>query len=74
MTATTSYKVLTTAEMEALERDGSFAGSPVDLADGFVHLSTAEQLAETIERHFAGQDRLHLVAVDVAALGDAIRW
>ncbi|WP_068076456.1 DUF952 domain-containing protein [Novosphingobium lentum] len=69
-----AYKVLTRAQMAELEAQGSFAGAPVDLADGFVHLSTAAQLAETIDRHFAGQDSLHIVAVDVEALGDAIRW
>ena len=41
-----AYKVLTAAEMAALEHEGSFAGAPVDLADGFIHLSTAEQLDE----------------------------
>lgn len=53
---------------------GHFAGAPVDLADGYIHLSAAEQLAGTLDRHFAGQEALHLVAVDLAALGDAVRW
>jgi uncharacterized protein (DUF952 family) len=69
----TAYKVLTSAEMEALEAD-SFGGSPADLADGFVHLSTAAQLAETIDRHYAGQARLWLAAVDLAAFGESVRW
>ncbi|TKD51023.1 DUF952 domain-containing protein [Sphingomonas baiyangensis] len=73
-TPTTAYKVLTGAQMAALERDGSFAGAPVDLADGYVHLSTAAQLAGTVDKHFAGQDDLHVAAVDLAALGDAVRW
>jgi uncharacterized protein (DUF952 family) len=71
---TTAFKVLTSEQMASLEHEGSFGGAPVDLADGFIHLSTADQLAETIERHFAGQDDLHLVAVDLDALGEAIRW
>jgi len=70
----TAYKVLTAEQMAALERDGTFAGAPVDLADGYIHLSTADQLAETIDKHFAGQDDLHIVAVDLAANGDNIRW
>jgi uncharacterized protein (DUF952 family) len=69
-----AYKVLTADQLAALERDGSFAGAPVDLADGFIHLSTADQLAETIDRHFAGQDDLQLVAVDLDAHGDAVKW
>lgn len=69
-----AYKVLTADQMAALERDGTFAGAPVDLADGYIHLSTAEQLEETVSKHFAGQLGLHIAAVDLAALGEAVRW
>lgn len=69
-----AYKVLTAPQMEALERDGTFAGAPVDLADGYIHLSTAEQLEETVRKHFAGQENLHIAAVDLATLGDAVKW
>ncbi len=69
-----AYKVLTADQMAALERDGRFAGAPVDAADGYIHLSTAAQLTETVAKHFAGQDDLHVVAVDLAAHGDEVRW
>lgn len=72
--ALTAYKVLTAKEMATLERDGSFAGAPVDLADGYIHLSTADQLTETVDKHFAGQGGLHVAAVDLAAQGDRVRW
>ena len=71
---TTVYKVLTADEMAALERDGRFDGSDADKRDGFVHLSTADQLDATVAKHFAGRDDLHLVAVDVEAHGDKLRW
>lgn len=58
-------------EAEAL---GRFTGAPVDRADGFIHFSTAEQVAETAARHFAGQDDLLLVAVEADALGPALRF
>jgi len=74
MTPATAFKVLTDAQMTALEHDGSFSGAPVDLADGYVHLSTFEQLTETVTRHFAGQDDLHVAEVDLDALGDAVKW
>lgn len=74
MSEALAYKVLTADQMAALERDGRFDGAPVDLADGYVHLSTAAQLAGTIDRHFAGQHDLHLAAVDLDAAGSAIRW
>lgn len=70
----TAYKVLTAEQMAALEQDGRFGGAPVDVADGYIHLSTAEQLAETIDKHFAGQDDLHIAAVDLAAHGDKVKW
>lgn len=69
-----AYKVLTAEQMAALLANGSFAGAPVDLADGYIHLSTAEQVDETVGKHFAGQNRLHIAAVDLTALGDAVRW
>lgn len=69
-----AYKVLTAEQMARLEADGTFAGAPVDLADGYIHMSTADQLDETVSKHFAGQDDLHIAAVDLEALGDAVRW
>ncbi|MDF0488566.1 DUF952 domain-containing protein [Sphingomonas sp. H39-1-10] len=70
---TTAYKVLTAEQMGTLE-GGSFAGAPIDLADGYIHLSTAAQLTETVDKHFAGQSDLHVAAVDLDALGDAVKW
>ncbi|WP_028965861.1 DUF952 domain-containing protein [Sphingomonas phyllosphaerae] len=70
----TAYKVLTAEQMAALEQDGRFGGAPVDVADGYIHLSTAEQLAKTVDKHFAGQDDLHIAAVDLAAHGDKVKW
>ena len=71
---TTAYKILSDTEMEALERDGSFAGAPVDLQDGYVHLSTCDQLQGTLDKHFAGRADLWIAAVDLDALGDTIKW
>ena len=69
-----AYKVLTALQMAEFERDGVFAGAPIDLTDGYIHLSTADQLTETVTKHFAGQDDLHLVAVDLVVLGESVKW
>lgn len=69
-----AYKVLTAPQMAQLEADGVFKGAPVDLADGYIHLSTEAQLTETVDKHFAGQADLHVAAIDLAALGDAVKW
>lgn len=68
------YKIFRDAEWTALDRDGLTAGAPIDLADGFIHFSTAEQAAETAARHFTGQTGLVIAAVDVDGLGDALKW
>jgi len=71
---TTAYKVLTANQWDQFQRDGVFKGASVDLADGYVHLSTAEQLGETIAKHFAGQTGLVVVEVDLTTLGSAVKW
>lgn|SRR5690242_17277436 len=72
MTSAVAYKVLTDAQMKALET-GAFAGAPIDLADGYIHLSTADQLTETVDKHFAGQADLWVAAVDLTAQDD-VQW
>ena len=68
------YKICDGDEWEKALQDGVFRGSTVDLRDGFIHFSTAAQVAETARKHYHGQTGLFLVAVDAAALGDALRW
>jgi len=70
----TAYKVLTADEMAALERDGTFAGAPVDVADGYIHLSTADQLTATVDKHFAGRSDFHVAAVDLGSFGESLKW
>jgi uncharacterized protein (DUF952 family) len=70
----TAYKVLTDEQMMLLEQDGQFAGAPVDLQDGFIHLSTADQLTETVDRHFADRTDLFVAAVDLEAFDQSLRW
>ena len=68
------YKIFRSPEWAELRQNGETAGAPVDLADGFIHFSTATQAAETAAKHFAGQDDLMLVAVDTENLGPALKW
>lgn len=69
---TTIYKICRAAEWDAAARAGAFRGSAVDLQDGYIHFSAAEQAAETAAKHFAGQTDLVLVAVDGDALD--LKW
>ena len=68
------YKITPRADWDAALVAGRFDGAPVDVKDGFIHFSTADQVAKTAEIHFSGQNDLLLVAVDSQKLGDALKW
>lgn len=68
------YKILPRAEWRAAQALGTFAGSAVDLDDGYIHFSTAAQAQETARRHFHGQADLVVLEVEADDLGDALRW
>ena len=68
------YKIFRASEWEAFQAAGRTAGAPIDLQDGFVHLSTAAQVEETAARHFAGAPDLVLLAVDEATLVPELKW
>ena len=70
----TAYKILTADQWAQFLADGVFNGAPVDLADGYIHLSTTDQLAGTLNKHFAGQTGLIIAEVDLAALGETVKW
>jgi len=70
----TAFKILTAEQWDKWQSTGVFAGAPVDLADGFIHLSAADQVAGTAARHFAGQSGLMLAEIDLSALDDAVKW
>ncbi len=68
------YKICPEALWREAEKAARFDGAPVDLADGYIHFSTAGQVRETAAKHFAGQRDLLLVAVNSGPLGSALKW
>lgn len=70
----TIYKICPASLWREAEREGVFRGSAVDLRDGFIHFSSADQVVETAKKHFAGMDDLLLVSVDTDRLGSALKW
>lgn len=68
------YKIFRADEWAALQAQGETLGAPIDIADGYVHFSTAAQAQETAAKHFAGEDGLVLLALDADSLGDALTW
>ena len=69
-----AYKLVDRAEWTAALAAGAYVGSALDRADGYIHMSTAAQLAETARRHYAGRTDLVLVQVALAPLGEALKW
>ena len=74
MTDLFAFKILTRDQWTQWRADGDFAGAPVDIADGYIHLSARDQVAETAAKHFTGQDDLILAMIDLPALGDSVKW
>ncbi len=68
------YKVCAAPLWRDAEGVGCFRGTVIDLQDGYIHFSTAAQVAETLAKHFAGQTDLLLIEVDTARLGNALKW
>ncbi|ESX04593.1 DUF952 domain-containing protein [Mesorhizobium sp. M0761] len=68
------YKIAPEALWREAEKNGRFTGAPIDVADGFIHFSTADQARETAAKHFAGQTDLLLIAIDGALLGDPLKY
>ena len=68
------YKILSRSEWRAAQAAGTFEGSAVDHADGFIHFSTAAQASETARRHFAGQADLVVLEIEADDLGGALVW
>ncbi len=68
------YKICDDALWKAALSAGEFTGAEIDLTDGCIHFSTAEQMRETAAKHFAGREGLVVMAVEADALGEAMKW
>jgi len=68
------YKIFLGPEWAALDRDGQTDGAPIDLADGFIHFSTAAQAGVTADKYFAGLNGLMLIAFEADKMGAALKW
>ncbi|MBA8819901.1 dihydroorotate dehydrogenase [Ochrobactrum sp. P6BS-III] len=74
MTNKIIYKIAPRELWAQAEKAGSFTGAPVDIADGYIHFSTATQVRETAAKHFAHQNNLVLVSVDATRLGENLKY
>jgi uncharacterized protein (DUF952 family) len=74
LSMTTIYKICPAGQWADAVRAGEFRGSGIDLADGYIHFSTAGQVAETAAKHFSRLPDLVLVAVAAEDLNGALKW
>jgi len=74
MTDLFAFKLLRAEEWTTWRESGLFTGAPVDLADGYIHLSAREQVRETAAKWFSDIDPVMLVMIDLPPLGDSVRW
>lgn len=70
----TAFKIFTHDQWAQFSQSGTFKGSPIDVADGFIHMSTADQLDGTLAKHFSGQEDLVIAEIDLARLDPNVRW
>ncbi|WP_298983636.1 DUF952 domain-containing protein [uncultured Roseibium sp.] len=68
------FKIVPQSLWQTAIQEGCFKGAPVDLSDGFIHFSTADQARETAQKHFVSQENLLLAAFDAGVLGDQLKW
>ena len=68
------YKIFRADEWAALKAAGETLGAPIDLADGYVHISTGTQVAETVSKYFSKVEGLRILALDADTLGEALKW
>ena len=68
------YKIFRAEEHAAFLVAGETLGAPIDVKDGYVHMSTRDQVEETVAKHFYGEQGLKLLGLESEELGDALKW
>ena len=67
------YKILSAGD-DARARELGHTDTDLDARDGYVHLSTREQVGETLALHYAGQSGVHLYEFVLERLGGNVKW
>ena len=68
------YKVCSKDEWDQANLNKFYAGSEIDNEDGFIHLSTKEQLSETVTKHFRGKKNLIIISFSTEKIKDNLKW
>jgi uncharacterized protein (DUF952 family) len=65
------YKIFRADEYAELLVNGQTSGAPIDRSDGYIHISTGDQVEVTASKQFAGERGLKLLALESDTLGMA---
>ena len=68
------YKALTPEQWAGFQTKAVFTGSPVDLADGYIHLSCASELKATLDKWYADQAQVILLQVEASAVNANLKY
>jgi len=68
------FKVLTPDQWATFQANKVFTGSPVDLADGYIHMSCAPQLKETMDKWYADQERVFILEVESGPIATDLKY
>lgn len=68
------YRIFKSSEYENFKNSNFFEGNEMDLESGFIHLSTKEQLKETISNYFNNDDNLIIVQLRSSDLANFLKW
>ena len=69
-----AYRLSTRERWAEVMMEGQFSGEAIDKESGFIHLSAAHQIEDTLLKHYDGHDRLVLVEINLKALGTTVKW
>ena len=67
------YRVFRKKELEEFRKKKLFCGNELDFNSGFIHLSTDQQIQETISKYFK-KEQVYIVKFKVSDLEDSLRW
>ncbi|MEM7619911.1 MAG: DUF952 domain-containing protein [Pseudomonadota bacterium] len=68
------YKITSQRHWAEAERTGILPKSDLDQQDGYIHLSTKQQIAATLEKHFANQENLVLLTIPYDKIANALKF
>jgi uncharacterized protein (DUF952 family) len=71
---TRAFKILSISGWEIFQRDGVMTPEGVDISDGYVHLSTADQCGQTLSLWFRGRTDIVVLEIDLTRFGADLKW